>query len=122
MEAVELWSGGVYRPFSRKDFTLDMRSNAEAEGERSIMGSGRLCGFWLRARAGLLAILLADGLGFRDMNGSASLRMCEKSWIRIVSCSKSLTLPEKEATHGGFDSSQDCVSIAHATFAIVDLQ
>ena len=55
-EPAKLLSGGIYVPESRKDFTLDMRSSEDAEGERRMIGSGRRPGF-LPSREGKLVVL-----------------------------------------------------------------
>jgi len=49
-------SGGVYMPDSRNDLMFDMRSKEEADGDRSMIGSGRRAeAFGFIASAGLLA-------------------------------------------------------------------
>lgn len=79
LELAATESDGTNSPPSRKDLIFDMRSSDEAEGDRSMMGSGRR-GFWCEARAGLDEIFDDDGgAGFLDMKGAASLRTPEKS-------------------------------------------
>lgn len=79
IDAVAELSAGTNRPPSRKDLMLDMRRRDEAEGERRMMGSGRLCGFWLSARAGLLEMLFSASVVLLDLNCAASFLTCEKS-------------------------------------------
>ncbi len=56
-------SGGIYIPVSRKDLMFDMRSREDADGDKSIIGSGLLAGaFRFTAKAGLLAMFEADVL------------------------------------------------------------
>jgi hypothetical protein len=80
IDVLELWSGGVYRPDSRNDLALDMRSSDEADGDKRMIGSGRRAGFWFSTRAGLFVMLAAAGLGLRDMKGAASFLTWEKSF------------------------------------------
>lgn len=66
--------GGMNLPSSRNERALDMRSSAEADGERRMMGSGLLDGpFWLSASAGLDPMADEDD-DFFWINGKASLR------------------------------------------------
>lgn len=72
-------SAGTNLPSSRNDRAFDRRSKEEAEGDRRIIGSGRLVGgFWLRASDGLVGMLELDWYFFW-MKGAASLRTWEKS-------------------------------------------
>ncbi len=84
VEPARLESGGMYVPASRNDLMLPMRRREEAEGDRSMMGSGgRRPGFFgSETRAGLEAIfaaaVVAAGPGrlrFLPRKVSAVLRM-----------------------------------------------
>lgn len=70
-------SAGMKWPPSRNDLMLDMRRREEAEGDRRMMGSGRLL-FWLSASDGFEEMFVVED-GFLDMKGAASLRTWEKS-------------------------------------------
>lgn len=65
-------SAGTNWPPSRNDLMLDMRRREEAEGDRRMMGSGRLL-FGLSASDGLEEIFVVED-GLLDMKGAASLR------------------------------------------------
>lgn len=69
-------SAGTYAPPSRNDLIFDMRRIEDADGERSMMGSGRRAGVLrLCASAGLFDRFCAAGcVDLRDRNGDASLR------------------------------------------------
>lgn len=69
-------SGGTYIPFSRKALMLDRRRRDEADGERRMMGSGRLTGaLGLWARVVLFdAAAAAACVALRALNGAASFR------------------------------------------------
>lgn len=60
---------------------FDIRSSDDAEGERRMIGSGRLTGaFGLCARVVLPpGFAAAAAAAFRGLNGAASFRTCEKS-------------------------------------------
>lgn len=80
-------SAGINAPPSRNDLIFDMRRIEDADGERSIMGSGRRAGaLRLWASAGLFArFCAAECEALRERNGDASLRTWEKSYIKSVS-------------------------------------
>lgn len=69
-------SAGINAPPSRNDLMFDMRRIDDADGERSMIGSGR--------RAGVLRLCASDGLfdrccaagceDLRERNGDASFR------------------------------------------------
>lgn len=82
MLAVEApMSGGMNLPSSRKDRALFMRRSDEAEGERRMMGSGRRDGpLGLRERD-WLEVMADEDCSFLWMNGAASFRTWEKSYV-----------------------------------------
>ena len=78
VEPARLESGGMYVPVSRKDLMLVMRSREDAEGERSMIGSGRRPGFLSRkAGLALIGVAVVGPLSFflSLMNVSECLRM-----------------------------------------------
>jgi hypothetical protein len=74
-------SVGTYVPPSRNDLMFDIRSSDDADGDSTMIGSGRRDGaFGLCASVGLLGRLAAAACAaLRALNGAASLRTCEKS-------------------------------------------
>lgn len=92
-------SGGMYVPASRKDLMFDIRSRDDAEGESSIIGSGRRDGFFgsetrddVLDATEMAAVVPVDDGGWAPGRGrlrprkiSAVLRMWEKSWRVDVS-------------------------------------
>jgi hypothetical protein len=74
-------SGGIYTPLSRKDLIFDIRRSDDAEGDRRMIGSGRLVvAFGFMAMAGLFARLEATCCcDFLTVKGAAIFRTWEKS-------------------------------------------
>lgn len=117
---------------------LDIRRREEAEGESRIMGSGRREGFlWCEAMEGWVEGAVEEGADGRVDEGggaarerarkiSADLRMCEKSWGGVLSVGSERGVSEMgrgrgRGNYGWFDASEDAVSVAHSSLAVVDL-
>lgn len=74
-------SVGTYVPPSRNALIFDIRSSDDADGDRRMMGSGRLeAALGLCANVGLLGRFAAAACAaLRALNGAASFRTWEKS-------------------------------------------
>ena len=82
LEPARAESAGMYVPESRNDLMFDIRRREEAEGERSMIGSGRRPAFLsLEARVVVGAGAVAGALGFfrSFMKTSEYFLTCEKS-------------------------------------------
>lgn len=92
-------AAGMNLPSSRKDRALERRSSEDAEGDRRMMGSGRLPGaFGFMASDRLLGILEVPECDFFWIKGAASLRTCEKSYVKRSVCDEIHVLGRVDAS------------------------
>ena len=129
----ELLSGGMYVPSDRKDLMFDIRSVDEAEGDRSMIGSGLLPGLLcfalgiepkgadVGAAASLEPPDLLPCLPTR-MKYSADLRTCEKSYIDGQGQMRRAKISPKKLViaYRRLDAAKDSISVSHSPFIVIN--